>query len=96
MLAALLRGGATGVALSPLPLLRALLQTILAPLLVGISARAFVPGEPEQRSWTTGSPVFNALESIKRNVLQQGGDSHDVMPEANRQKHDAQQDSSVT
>ena len=44
MLAALLRGSATGVALSPLPLLRALLQTILAPLLVGVSIRAFVPG----------------------------------------------------
>ncbi len=44
MLAALLRGGATGVALSPLPLLRSLLQTILAPLLVGVFARAFVPG----------------------------------------------------
>jgi hypothetical protein len=44
MLAALLRGSATGVALSPLPLLRALLQTILAPLLIGVSIRAFIPG----------------------------------------------------
>ena len=44
MLAGLLRGSATGVALSPLPLLRALLQTILAPLLVGVCVRAFVPG----------------------------------------------------
>lgn len=44
MLAGLLRGSATGVALSPLPLLRALLQTILAPLLVGVSIRALVPG----------------------------------------------------
>lgn len=50
MLAAMLRGGATGAALSPLPLLRALLQTILAPLLVGISIRAIVPGEQASKT----------------------------------------------
>ena len=44
VLAAVLRGGGSGVALAPLPLLRQLLQSILAPLLVGVSARALVPG----------------------------------------------------
>ena len=45
MLAALLRGGGGGgVALSPLPLLRSLLQQIMAPLLLGVTARACLPG----------------------------------------------------
>lgn len=44
VLAAVLRGGGSGVALAPVPLLRQLLQSILAPLLIGVSARALVPG----------------------------------------------------
>lgn len=44
MLCWLLGTGDSAVSLSPLPLLRSLLRTILAPLLVGAAARAFVPG----------------------------------------------------
>eukprot|EP00208_Stichococcus_sp_RCC1054_P003830 CAMPEP_0206141098 /NCGR_PEP_ID=MMETSP1473-20131121/11778_1 /ASSEMBLY_ACC=CAM_ASM_001109 /TAXON_ID=1461547 /ORGANISM="Stichococcus sp, Strain RCC1054" /LENGTH=354 /DNA_ID=CAMNT_0053535511 /DNA_START=65 /DNA_END=1125 /DNA_ORIENTATION=+ len=44
VLAAMLGGGGNGVALSPLPLLRQLLHAILAPLLIGVAARSFIPG----------------------------------------------------
>jgi hypothetical protein len=37
-------GGGGGVAIAPRPLLAALVQTILAPLLAGAAARAFIPG----------------------------------------------------
>ena len=47
MLAAVLGGGAGGVAIAPRPLLAALVQTILVPLLLGAAARAFIPGLPD-------------------------------------------------
>jgi hypothetical protein len=45
MLCWLLGTGNSTVSLSPVPLLRSLLRTILLPLLVGAGARAFVPGD---------------------------------------------------
>ena len=45
VLCGLLGAGRASVSLSPGPLLASLLRTILAPLLVGAAARAFVPGE---------------------------------------------------
>lgn len=44
MLCWLLGAGNSAVSLAPGPLLRSLMRTILAPLLVGAAARAFVPG----------------------------------------------------
>ncbi|EIE25220.1 hypothetical protein COCSUDRAFT_46640 [Coccomyxa subellipsoidea C-169] len=44
MLCWLLGAGNSAVSLTPGPLLRSLMRTILAPLLVGAAARAFVPG----------------------------------------------------
>jgi len=44
VLAAVLGGGGGGVAIAPQPLLAALVQTILVPLLAGAAARAFIPG----------------------------------------------------
>lgn len=44
MLAAVMRGGSSGVALEPIPLLLSLVQSILVPLMIGIAARSFVPG----------------------------------------------------
>ena len=44
MLCWLLDTGGSAVALSPGPLLRSLLKTILLPLLVGAGSRAFIPG----------------------------------------------------
>ena len=41
----LLDTGSSAVALSPGPLLRSLVKTILVPLLVGAGSRAFIPGE---------------------------------------------------
>ena len=41
----LLDTGSSAVALSPGPLLRSLVKTILVPLLVGAGSRAFVPGQ---------------------------------------------------
>ena len=40
----LLDTGGSAVALSPGPLLRSLMKTILLPLLVGAGSRAFIPG----------------------------------------------------
>ena len=45
VLCGLLGAGRQAVALAPGVLLRNLLRTILAPLLVGAAARAFIPGE---------------------------------------------------
>lgn len=59
MLAAVVKGGSTGVALEPIPLLLSLVQSILVPLVIGIAARSFVPGS---------LPVLNIL-TIKRFVV---------------------------
>lgn len=44
LMPALLGSGAGAVQLSPLPLLKQLVQTILVPTLIGASLRGFVPG----------------------------------------------------
>lgn len=58
VLAAVLGGGGAGVAIAPGPLLRALVQTILVPLLVGAAAHAFVPGRLLHRPVSPCVPVL--------------------------------------
>ena len=48
----LLDTGSSAVALSPGPLLRSLVKTILVPLLVGAGSRALIPGEHKSLRWT--------------------------------------------
>lgn len=56
MLAAVMRGGSSGVALEPIPLLLSLVQSILLPLMVGVAARGLLPG------------IARSVDNNKRNM----------------------------
>lgn len=65
VLSAILGTGASAIHIDPAPLLRALIETILVPLLAGMAARAFIPGG----GLSLNLPVEDSLVYICKSLI---------------------------